>query len=397
MTVFPGAQSSLTAMHIDTSYVTRTLAELVRTNSINPAFSDGRTNERTIAEYTADVMRALGMEVVRREPEPGRASVVGRLRGRGGGRSLMLYAHYDTVGIDGMEEPFSAEIRDGRMYGRGTYDMKCGLAASLGAVKAVRDAGLDLEGDLLVVAVADEEVASIGMSDVLTVVRADAAIVTEPTELAVCTAHKGFVWLEVEIEGRAAHGSRYDIGIDANMRMGRFLARLDELEQSLRARTPHPKLGTPSLHAAVLQGGTGISTYAAHSRLEIERRTLPDESPEAVIAEVCAITDALAARDPSFRASVRSTLARPGFEIGDDRPIVQALRRQAGTVLGHEPAEVGAWYWMDAALLAAAGIDTVCLGPAGKGAHETVEWVDLDSVMRTAEILARTAREFSNS
>ncbi|HSA56272.1 MAG TPA: M20/M25/M40 family metallo-hydrolase [Gemmatimonadaceae bacterium] len=381
-------------MHIDTSYVTRTLAELVRINSINPAFSNGRTNESAIAAHTSDVMGTLGMEVLAREPEPGRVSVVGRLRGRGGGRSLLLYAHYDTVGIEGMADPFSGAVHDGRLYGRGAYDMKCGLAACLGAVQAIRDAGRVLDGDLHVAAVADEEVASIGMSDLLTAVRADAAIVTEPTELAVCTAHKGFVWLEVDIQGRAAHGSRYDLGIDANMRMGRFLGRLDELEQSLRARAPHPKLGTPSLHAAVLQGGTGTSTYAAQSRLEIERRTLPDESPEGVLSEISAITDALAARDPSFQASVRTMLARPGFEIGDDRPIVQAIRRHARDVLGHAPADMGAWYWMDAALLAGAGIDTVVLGPAGEGAHAAVEWVDLDSVMKTAGILARTAVEF---
>lgn len=381
-------------MHIDTSYITRTLAELVRINSINPAFSGGQTNETKIADHTTEAMQALGMEVLRREPETGRVSVVGRLRGQGNGRSLMLYAHYDTVGVDGMEDPFSGDVREGRLYGRGAYDMKCGLAACLGAVKAVRDSGEALAGDLLVAGVADEEVASIGMSDVLSAVRTDAAIVTEPTELAVCTAHKGFVWLEVDVQGRAAHGSRYDLGVDANMRMGRFLGRLDELEQSLRARAPHPKLGTPSLHAAVLHGGTGTSTYAAQSRLEIERRTLPDESPDGVVAEISAITDALAAGDPSFRASVKTMLARPGFEIGDDRPIVQALRRHAARVLGAAPKAMGAWYWMDAALLAGAGIDTVVLGPAGEGAHAAVEWVDLASVMKTAEILARTARDF---
>jgi acetylornithine deacetylase len=285
-------------------------------------------------------------------------------------------------------------VRDGRLYGRGSYDMKGGLAACLAAVKALRDGGETLSGDVLVVAVADEEVASIGMSDVLTAVRADAAIVTEPTELAVCTAHKGFVWIDVEVHGRAAHGSRYDLGVDANMRMGRFLGRLDELEQTLRRRPAHPKLGTPSLHAAVLRGGTGASTYAAQSRLEIERRTLPTEMPQSVVDEITAITTALAADDPTFRATVRQALARPGFEIGDDRPIVKAVRRHARDVLGEAPKEIGAWYWMDASLLAEAGIDTVVLGPAGEGAHAAVEWVDLQSVVRTAEILARTAAEF---
>jgi acetylornithine deacetylase/succinyl-diaminopimelate desuccinylase family protein len=379
----------------DSQYITSTLTELVRTKSINPAFADGEpSNEREIATRVGAMMRALGMEITEYEPEPGRVSVVGRLRGTGGGRSLLLYGHIDTVGVTAMPEPFSATVRDGKLYGRGSYDMKCGVAACLGAVKALRDEGVSLRGDVLIAGVADEEVASIGMAEVLKHVRADAAIVTEPTELRVCLAHRGFSWIEVETLGFAAHGSRFDLGIDANMRMGRFLARLDTLERELRARPPHTLVGPPSLHAAVLRGGTGTSTYADRCRLEIERRTVPGETEAQVLSEIRTITDALAAEDPTFRATVRPMLTRSSFEVDRNAPIVNAVLGAAATVLGRTPEVIGEPYWMDAALLSEVGIDTVVVGPSGAGAHALEEWVELDSVVKVADILTAAAREF---
>ena len=381
-------------MRIDTDYLTATLADLVRINSVNPAFSDGTTNEREAAAYVAHALESLGMEIITHEAETGRVSVVGRLPGRGGGKSLMLYGHLDTVGAGDMDDPFGAAIRDGRLHGRGAYDMKGGLAACIGAAKALRDAGAELAGDVLVVAPADEEVASIGMQEVLKHHRTDAAVVTEPTELDVCLAHKGFSWIEVVTHGRAAHGSRFDEGIDANMRMGRFLARLDELEQELRARPPHPLVGPPSLHAGVLEGGSGPSIYAARCRLEIERRTIPGETERHVVQEIREIVDGIAASDETFQAEVRPTLSREPFEVAPEAAIVRAVTEEAQGVLGRPPSHIGETYWMDAALIAAAGIETVMLGPVGTGAHADEEWVDLESVAQLAAILARTAARY---
>jgi acetylornithine deacetylase len=368
---------------MDKTYINRTLADLVRINSINPAFSNGSTSEREIAGYLADAFKALGMEVYRYEPEPGRVSVVGRRRGKGGGRSLMLNGHIDTVAVDEMADPFSAEIRGNRLYGRGAYDMKGGIAACMGAIKALGDE--PLAGDVLIAAVADEEVASIGMSAVLGAHRTDGAIVTEPTELAVCLACKGFSWIEIETEGRAAHGSRFDLGIDANMRMGRVLGALDDLERALRARPPHALVGPPSLHVATLHGGTGASTYAAACKAVIERRMLPAETEAGVLAEI---------RDTIEVARVRPLLTRRGFEARPDAPIVRALMDTAARHLGAVPPVSGAGYWMDAALIADAGIDTAVIGAIGAGAHAAEEWVDLDSVALVATILADTARAF---
>ena len=379
----------------DAEYITSTLTNLVRTRSINPAFADGEpSDEREIATRLGAMMRALGMETTDYEAAPGRVSVVGRLRGTDGGKSLMLYGHIDTVGVTAMPEPFSATVRDGKLYGRGSYDMKCGVAACLAAVKALRDSGATLRGDVLIAGVADEEVASIGMAEVLKHVRADAAIVTEPTELRVCLAHRGFSWLEVETLGIAAHGSRFDLGVDANMRMGRFLARLDTLEQELRARPAHALVGPPSLHAAVLRGGTGTSTYADHCRLEIERRTVPGETEAQVVAEIQSIIDALAKEDRTFRATVRPMLTRSSFEVDRNAPIVNAVLGAATTVLGGKPEVIGEPYWMDAALLSEVGIDTVVVGPSGAGAHALEEWVDLASIGKVADILTAAAREF---
>jgi acetylornithine deacetylase len=377
-------------MPIDRVFTCDTLVRLVQIDSRNPALTPGAPGEREIAEYLADTMCTIGLEVERHEPEPGRVSVTGRLRGSGGGRSLMLNGHCDTVGVEGMEEPFSGAVREGRVYGRGAYDMKGSLAACLAAAKAIAEGGR-LAGDLVVAAVADEEYGSLGTTDLLRRIHTDGAIVTEPTALDVCLAHKGYLWIEVAIEGRAAHGSRFQLGIDANLKMGVFLYELMGLERELRGRTPHRLVGPPSLHTAILQGGSGLSTYAARSTAQIERRTVPGETEALAVAEIQAIVDRLAAADPEFRATVRPFFVREPFEVAEDASIVRAVDRAATKVRGRAAAHVGDTPWMDAALLQAAGIETVVFGPAGGGAHAAVEWVDLESVYQTAETLAEAA------
>lgn len=379
---------------IDKGFTLRTLADLVRINSVNPTLEAGGPGESAIAEYLARTFQRLGLTVDRHEPAPGRVSVVGRLKGKGPGRSLMLNGHVDTVGVAGMPEPFSGAIRDGKLYGRGSYDMKGSVAAAVGAAKALVDAGAPFNGELLVAAVADEEDASLGTANLVGKYQLDAAIVTEPTHLEICLAHKGFVWIEVETVGRAAHGSRFDLGVDANMAMGRFLAALSELERDLRQRPPHRLVGPPSLHAAVLRGGTAPSVYAARCTLTIERRTIPGETEAGVVGEVQQLIDRLAAADPSFKATVKSVLARGPFEVPSEAGIVKVVRQAAERVLGKMAPFCGQTPWMDSALLAAAGVPTVVIGPAGAGAHAAEEWVDTESVVQLAAILADAVAEF---
>lgn len=379
---------------IDRQRLISTLEELVRTNSVNPTLVPGAPGESGVAAVTATALREGDLEVTVLEREPGRPSVAGRLRGDGDGPSLMLNAHYDTVGVEGMEAPFAPEVRDGRLYGRGAYDMKGSLAACIEAATTLAAEGIRLRGDLVVAAVADEEYASLGTEELIEAYPTDAAIVTEPTSLRLCVAHRGFTWLEVRTYGRAAHGSRYEEGIDANLRMGRVLHRLEGHERELRASRGHPLLGPPSLHAALLDGGTGLSTYAAESILKIERRTVPPESREQVEEEIATILAELGVEDSTFEAEQQTIFHRQPFETTPEAPIARVVADATTDVLGEAPEVVGDSPWMDSALLAAAGIDTVVIGPAGAGAHAAVEWVDVESCSQLAEILARTAVDY---
>ena len=382
-------------VQIDRDYIIQKTKDMVQINSVNPSLSPGGKGEAELGTYVADVLSDLGLDVKLYKLKPDRVNVVGILKGAGEGRSLLLNAHLDTVGVDGMIiDPFGAEIRNGRLYGRGSQDMKGSLAAMMGAAKAFVDTGIELAGDLIITGVADEEYASIGSEDLVRHVSADGAIVTEPTDLSLCRAHRGFIWHEVETFGRAAHGSRFKEGVDANMRMGRFLAQLDNLEQELRNRPAHPLVGPPSLHAARIRGGLEISTYAAHCLLEIERRTNPGETESQATAEIQSIIDRLESDDPTFKASLKATFWREPFEVGEEALLVKILEDSMTNQLGSKPAHSGQTFWTDAALFAAAGMETALVGPVGNGLHSEEEWVDLQSVVDLAHILAETAIKY---
>lgn len=356
------------------------LASLVAIDSINPDLVQGAAGEVELANFVAVWCRRAGLEVEVEEVSSRRLNVIATARGSGGGRSLLLNAHMDTVGVEGMDEPFSGRIAEGRLYGRGAYDMKGGLAAIMLAASRAKEACL--EGDVIVTAVCDEEVASIGTAAIAAARRADAAIVSEPTEERVCIAHKGFVSWEIETTGRAAHGSRPDLGVDAIARMGGVLVALEKLEQRLTAGHGHPLLGTGSVHASLIAGGQEYSSYPARCLLVGERRTIPGETPDMVAREVRELLG-------EIEGSSRVRLSRPPFETRAEEPIVQHVGRLAGTT-----DVVGVGFWADSALLSAAGIPTVLFGPSGEGAHAAVEWVDLASVERCAALYLSVAESF---
>ena len=301
----------------------------------------------------------------------------------------MLNAHMDTVGAGGMKDPFIPVVRNGRVYGRGAYDMKGSLAAIMIAAREARK--LKLQGDVIVAAVADEEVASVGTAAVLERIEADAAIVTEPTEMRLCLAHKGFAWLEVETRGVAAHGSRPDLGIDAVAHMGRILTGVLELAQRLRAGRGHLLLGTGTLHASLIEGGQELSTYPARCVVKLERRTLPGEDGAKALQEIDDVIASARAEDPALEASARLLLERPPSQLGADSFVTEAVEKAATEVLGREPEVIGVAYWMDMALSNAAGIPTVAFGPSGEGAHADVEWVDIASLQTCVEVYLRAA------
>jgi len=368
------------------------VADLVAIDSVNPDLVPGGAGEGEIARFIAAWLERAGAEVRIDEVAPGRWNVIGVARGRAGGRTLLLNGHTDTVGLDGYERPLEPRVEGDRLYGRGSYDMKGGTAAALWA--CARAVELGLAGDVVVAAVCDEEFASIGTQELARQVRADAAIVTEPTSLGVCIAHKGFAWLEVEVAGRAAHGSQPQLGIDAIAKAGRVLTGIEELGRSLAAGSGHPLLGTGSLHASLIEGGQELSSYPERCLVQLERRTVPGEDAGVVEGQVRDLVARAAAADPELRAEVRTTLVRPPFEIAAEAEIVRLVRAYAGRVLGAEPPLTSWAAWMDSAILDQAGIPTVIFGPGGAGAHETLEWVDLTSVEQCAEVLVAVAAEF---
>ncbi len=375
--------------------LSKLISDLVAIDSVNPDLVPGGVGEAGVAQYIADWGRAQQLEVAVQATVPGRPNVILRAPGSGGGKSLMLNAHTDTVGVAGMDAPFSPIFRAGRLYGRGAYDMKSGLAACMLALLAARD--MDLRGDVLLSAVVDEEYGSIGTEALLADWGrwpADAVLIAEPTALEISIAHRGFVWLEIETQGVAAHGSLPEQGVDAIAKMGVVLVELAVLDRQLRAEPTHELLGSGSLHASLIKGGEEISMYPALCKLLVERRTIPGESDAHVLAQAQSILDDCAASDSQFQAQVQATFSRPPYAIDAAHPLVQSLQHVATAHLGREPALIGSSWWMDSALFAAAGVPTAVLGPAGAGAHAREEWVNLESAAHCQAIYTQLAAIF---
>jgi acetylornithine deacetylase/succinyl-diaminopimelate desuccinylase family protein len=365
------------------------LRELVAIDSVNPSLVPGAAGEAAIADAIAAHMRRAGLDVEMQPVVPGRDNVIGVLDGTAPGPSLMLCGHMDTVGVEGMPAPFDPVERDGRLYGRGSQDMKGGLAAMIDAARVARARGFK-KGRVIVAAVIDEEYASIGADALVEAWHADAAVVTEPTDLQIGVAHKGFAWAEIRARGRAAHGSRPADGRDAIFRMGRILHRLERLDRELQARPAHRLMGTASLHASVIEGGREWSSYPDECRLRLERRTVPNETGDTFLDEISRVLRDLRSEDPEFDADVRLTFARPAYELPERHGLAGALARAAARS-GTRARAVGMSFWTDAAVLGAAGIPSVLFGPGGAGLHSTEEFVHVADVISCRDALATLA------
>jgi acetylornithine deacetylase len=364
-------------------------SQLVAIDSVNPALVPGGAGEGEIARFVEGWARAAGLEASVIETTAGRPSTIVRARGTGAGRTLLLCGHLDTVGVEGMAAPHAPRVDGDRLHGRGAFDMKGALAAALIACREA--AALELAGDVVVAAVADEEHASLGVQEALETVWADAAIVTEPTQLEVVVAHKGFLWAEIEVSGRAAHGSRPDLGLDAIVKTGPILTALGALDERLAERS-HPLVGRGSVHASLISGGAELSSYPGSCVVGLERRTLPGETTAAVEAELEALLDGCRAADADVHATRRTLLVREPFEVAPSAPIVAAVSAAAEEVGGEAPPVRGASYWADSAFIAAAGIPTVLFGPRGEGAHAVEEWVSIADLETVTRVLVETAR-----
>jgi acetylornithine deacetylase len=371
------------------------LRQLVAINSVNPDLVPGGAGEGEIADFCSQWFAARGFEVHRLERTKGRPSIVGVARGAGGGRSLMFNGHYDTVTLAGYDgDPLDPVVRDGKLFGRGAFDMKSGVAAMMTAAAEVRRRGH--AGDILVACVADEEYASIGTQEVAERFKADAAIITEPSHHQMTIAHKGFIWFDVILHGKAAHGSRPELGVDAITKAGKLLYALELHDQRMRSEPRHPLLGSGSVHASLISGGEELSSYPARCHVRFERRTIPGETADTVTEEMNRIFVGIRARDPAFAPELIIGLERAPFEVGEDEPIVRALDRHATAALGRKPARRGEPFWTDCAILQQAGIPCLMFGADGGGAHAATEWTTLESVRKLSDILAATAAEWCN-
>lgn len=371
--------------------LTELLRDLVAIDSVNPGLVPGARGEAEIAGHCARWLSRAGLDVELQEAAPGRPNAIGVLEGSAPGRTLMLCGHLDTVGVEGMAAPFSPEERGGRLYGRGSQDMKGGVAAMMEAARRVKDSWK--AGRLIVACVADEEFESIGAQALVTKWTADAAVVTEPTDLSVAVTHKGFAWMEVEARGRAAHGSRPADGRDAILRLGRVLARLEALDADLSRRPADPLTGPPSLHASTISGGREWSVYPDRATLRYERRTVAGETDASVDAELDALLADLRAADPDLEIAGRRVTSRPPYALDPAHELPARLAAFARARGAGAPV-AGMSFWTDAAILGEAGIPSVLFGPGGAGLHSVEEYVTLADVETCAAVLADLAREY---
>jgi acetylornithine deacetylase len=368
------------------------LQDLVAVNSVNPSLVPGAPGERLVAEVVRKGLEVAGLDVTVEDAAPGRPNVIGLVEGRLPGPAIMFCGHIDTVGVEGMTDPFSPRVAGDRVYGRGAQDMKGGVASMIAAAAGL--ARTWTRGRLIVAAVADEEHLSLGAEALVRTWRADMAIVTEPTDLRLAIGHKGFAWLEVEVRGRAAHGSRPQEGRDAIVHMGRVLSALEALDRDLQGRPPVAFQGTGSVHASSIAGGRELSVYPDLCTLQLERRTVSGEDAASVERELAGILDRIRQADPEFDAGVRSMAYRPAYTVGAGHLLPKAVAA-ALEAAGRDPAPTGMSFWTDAAVLAAAGIPAVLFGPGGAGLHSTTEYVNVADLYTCRDVLVRTVQLLS--
>ncbi len=383
--------------------------QLVAFDSVNPGLVPGAAGEGPVAQFVADRLSGSGFEVqlVPAPSDPGRISVIAvRTSGRPG-RTVMLNGHLDTVGVDGMAEPFAARIDGDRMLGRGTSDMKGGVAGLVIAAEQLAAAGAP--GRLVLALVADEEDASLGAAAVIQAfsdlsdisgaggMRPDVCLVAEPTWLSLAVAHRGYAVVKVGLRGRAAHSSQPEHGVNALAALGALLVAVAERDRGLRQAPPHPLLAHGSLMATVARGGSAPFMIAAQAEALIERRTLPGEDAAAALSEVRALVDTVAAGVPGLGSTVELVLARDAWQAdarGPAAELMDLLEAELPAAQAAPPARTGAPYWMESALWQASGIPAVVCGPAGGGLHAADEWVDLAQLRRYPVAVAGAVGRF---
>lgn len=401
-----GTESGMGAAHS----VVELLSQLVAINSVNSSMAPS-PGEKDAANFVAGFGRRAGVEVALEDALPGRPNVrltlpattapaaAAEAAGAVGPRRLLFDVHLDTVPLEPMPDALVPRIADGRLWGRGACDTKGSLAAALWALARVAHDGSARGGEIVLLGTVDEEYRKRGIEAAMAGgLTAAAAVVGEPTALQPVVAHKGAVRWRITTVGKAAHTSRPENGVNAIYAMVDVIEALRERLEPLLALESHPLLSSPTLTVGRIEGGIGVNIVPERCSIDIDRRTLPHEDPEAILREVDAALEQALARHPGARVQRDPPyLAERGLETAPDAPLVQALQRACRTV-GGRGADVtarGVPYGTDGTHLSAAGIPTVVFGPGDIAqAHSADEWVELRQVEAAASIYERLMRSF---
>ncbi len=385
--------------HVDGAGVVKLTSGLVQI----PGCVQLDARERGVAAYIHRLLKTEGIPVELQQAQPGRDNVIATLKGAGGGRSLMLCGHMDTVPPYGMEDPYSGRVVDGILYGRGACDMKGGLAAMLATIIGIQRSGMRLAGNLVLAAVIDEEEMGKGV-DFLAEHGpfVDGAVIGEPTDLQIALGHKGLEWLKIEVRGKKVHGGRLEQGVNAVAMAARLLERIyNDYVPRLNARA-HPVLGKPTINAGRISGGDQPSTVPDLCTIEFDRRWVPSESLESVYAELNEIIDDLHRLDERFWAQVsgyypaEAMLPHNPFCTDPADALVRAALL-AGPASGLAPASLTAFpAWSDAGILAACTrASCIVFGPGDLAlAHTARECVPVEQLKQAARIYAAIALDY---
>ena len=373
---------------IDREWMFGILGEMILIRSENP-FEDPPMEgyrEKEMADYLAGQLSALGLKVETREVRPGRPNVFGFLNGKKGQAALMLASHMDTARTTGYPGAYDVRFEGGRLHGRGACDMKASLAAYLGVVKALRESGERLNGNLIVCGIVDEEYHMLGSKAIGQGGRmADQGIIGEPTNLKICPSNKGRVSTKFITRGRAAHSSVPEKGVNAIAKMAKVIQAFDDYNRELLGRTPHPLCSHGRFTPGMIRGGVQVNMVPDYCELEVDRRTLPGESLESVYAEFHERVRKAAEGDPDFVCEITDpTWLIAANDISPDEPVVAALREAHRGLFGKDPGVEAFAAGSDAPYM---GFPTVLCGPGSiNQAHTTCEFVDLQEVVDAARL-----------
>lgn len=368
---------------VDQKNIVNRLKEMVSIKSENPFKSDPRPGfrEREIGEYYMEQMHELGLDVSHRVVVPGRPNVFGRLKGSGNGKTLMLSGHLDTVPTEGYAKAYDVNLSEGKVYGRGSCDMKAGLAAYLEVVRIIKDAGINLQGDLILCGVADEEYLMIGSKEIgANGPRADQGIIGEPSDLAICPANKGQLSTFIRTYGKAVHSSIPENGVNAIRHMAQAIGVFENYNEDLAAREPHPLCGHGRFSPGVIRGGELVTAVPDYCELEVDRRTLPGETNEQVFDEYRQRLNAVSKRDPTFKYEITEpSWDIPPNDISIDEPVVQSLLNSYQLLTGVVTTPAAFPGGTDAPNM---GFPNVVCGPGSiVQAHSTNEYVEVDQII----------------